>query len=96
MPVTATEAAPQQAAVSVADLEARSAAGEIIPLSQFPKRKGYPVALRSKWPGLVKSPYAQDKQMVDISRFGPDSAVRCPHSGKIFFTPPAGDAGPAR
>lgn len=95
-PAVAAEAAPQQLSVSVVDLEARSAAGEIIPLNQFPKRKGYPVALRSKWPGLVKSPYAQDKQMVDVTRFGPDSAVRCPHTGNIFFTPPAGDAGSGR
>ncbi|MFZ4694340.1 MAG: hypothetical protein ACOYMV_04355 [Verrucomicrobiia bacterium] len=86
---------PRQPAVSVAELEARSANGEIIPLDQFPKRKGYPVALRSKWTGLVKSPYAQDKQMVDVSRFSPDSAVRCPHTGQIFFTPPAADAGAA-
>ncbi|MCC7518146.1 MAG: hypothetical protein IT578_03055 [Verrucomicrobiae bacterium] len=86
-PVTTSEPAPAPA-VSVSELEARSTNGEILPLDLFPKRKGYPVALRSKWPGLVKSPYAQDKQMVDVSRFPPDSPVRCPHTGQIFFTPP--------
>ncbi len=88
-PGTAEANLPPQPAVPLAELEARSTNGEIIPLDQFPKRKGYPVALHSKWPGLVKSPYAQDKQMVDVSRFSPDSPVRCPHTGQIFFTPPA-------
>jgi hypothetical protein len=96
VPGNAVEATPApQPSASVAELEARSAAGEIIPLDQFPKRKGYPVALRSKWPGLVKSPYAQDKQMVDVSRFGPESPVRCPHTGQIFFTPGPSSTGAA-
>ncbi len=61
--------------------------GEQIPLSKLPTKKGYPYAIKTKWPGLVKSPYAQDKTLVDVSSMSSGSPARCPHTGKIFIVP---------
>ena len=58
-----------------------------IPLKDLPTKKGYPYAIKTKWPGLVKSPYAQDKTLVDVSSLAPGSPARCPHTGKIFIVP---------
>ena len=61
--------------------------GLIIPLDQLPKKKGYPYGIKTKWPGLVKSPYAQDKTLVDTGGIPSGKFVRCPHTGKIFVVP---------
>ena len=61
--------------------------GTIVPLEKLPKKKGYPYAIKTKWPGLVKSPYAQDKQLVDVSTMTSGTPARCPHTGKIFIVP---------
>jgi hypothetical protein len=61
--------------------------GEEIPLSKLPMVNGHPVAIKTKWPGLVKSPYAQKKQLVDVSEFKAGDAARCPHTGKAFIVP---------
>ncbi len=58
-----------------------------VPLDSLPKKKGYPYAIKTKWPGLVKSPYAQDKTLVDVSSLASGSPARCPHTGKIFIVP---------
>ena len=61
--------------------------GEQVPLNKLPTKKGYPYAIKTKWPGLVKSPYAQDKTLVDVSTMSSGSPARCPHTGKIFIVP---------
>ncbi|MBI4024424.1 MAG: hypothetical protein HY360_05545 [Verrucomicrobia bacterium] len=68
--------------------------GQIIPLKNLPAKKlrgvAYPYAIKTKWTksdGLVKSPYAQDKQLIDVSKYAPGDPVRCPHTGKIFIVP---------
>ncbi len=61
--------------------------GTLIPIDKLPKKKGYPYAIKTKWPGLVKSPYAQDKTLVDVSALSSGSPARCPHTGKIFIVP---------
>ena len=58
-----------------------------VPIKSLPTKKGYPYALKTKWSGLVKSPYAQDKIPVDVSGFVSGSFARCPHTGKIFVVP---------
>ena len=58
-----------------------------IPIKNLPTKNGYPYAIKTKWPGLVKSPYAQDKILVDVSTLKSDSPARCPHTGKIFIVP---------
>jgi len=60
---------------------------EIIPLKDLPTKDGYPYGIKTKWPGLVKSPYAQDKSLVDVSKFTPNTSAKCPHTGKIFVVP---------
>jgi hypothetical protein len=65
--------------------------GSPISLKDIPTKKingvSYPYAVKTKWPGLVKSPYAQDKTLVDVSTLSPGSLARCPHTGKIFVVP---------
>jgi hypothetical protein len=61
--------------------------GKVIPIKDLPTKKGYPYAIKTKWPGLVKSPYAQEKTLVDVSTLTPGSPARCPHTGKIFIVP---------
>lgn len=61
--------------------------GKIIPVKDLPTYKGYPYAIKTKWAGLVKSPYAQDQKLVDVGSLPPNSAARCPHTGKIFIVP---------
>jgi hypothetical protein len=58
-----------------------------IPLSKLPTKKGYPYAIKTKWPGLVKSPYAQDRTLVNVEGMTSGSPARCPHTGKIFIVP---------
>ncbi len=61
---------------------------KIVPLLEMPKdKKGYPYAIKTKWPGLVKSPYAQTKTLVDVSSMASGSHARCPHTWKIFTVP---------
>ncbi len=61
--------------------------GKTIPIKDLPTYKGYPYAIKTKWPGLVKSPYAQDQKLVDVSTLSANSPARCPHTGKIFIVP---------
>jgi hypothetical protein len=65
--------------------------GSVIPLKDLPTKKGngqsFPYAIKTKWPGLVKSPYAQEKTLVDVSTLSSGSFARCPHTGKIFVVP---------
>ncbi len=62
-----------------------------VPIEDLPTKKikgiAYPYAVKTKWTGLVKSPYAQDKQLVDVSTISSGSAARCPYTGKIFIVP---------
>jgi len=84
---------PQPSVTDVTDSEPSASAptddgsNRMIPIDQLPKKKGYPYAIKTKWPGIVKSPYAQDKQHVDVSKMSSGSAARCPHTGKIFIVP---------
>jgi hypothetical protein len=98
-PVMETQTPPQDPAatppttsvspVETAPTETPSAPsdGAIIPLKDIPTYKGYPFAIKTKWAGLVKSPYAQDKQVVDVGSTPKDTPMRCPHTGKIFIVP---------
>jgi len=43
-------------------------------------------------PGLVHSPYAGEKQLVDITGLKPGQEVKCPYSGKLFRVPPGAQA----
>lgn len=54
---------------------------------ELPTKKGLPYAIKTKWPGLVKSPYATDKTLVDVSTFPSGSFARCPHTAKTFVIP---------
>mgnify|MGYP001559268404 CR=1 FL=1 len=58
-----------------------------VDIDKLPKKKGYPYGIKTSTPGLVKSPYAADKALVDVSRFQSGNFVRCPHTGKIFVVP---------
>jgi hypothetical protein len=58
-----------------------------VPVKNLPTKKGHPYAIKTKWPGLVKSPFAQEKTLVDVGTLTPDSPARCPHTGKIFIVP---------
>lgn len=58
-----------------------------VDIDKLPKKKGYPYGIKTNTPGLVKSPYAPDKALVDVSRFQSGNFVRCPHTGKIFVVP---------
>lgn len=80
-----TNSAPVEAVMTTPPTDDGS--GQIIPLEKLPKKKGYPYAIKTKWPGLVKSPYAQDKQVVDVSSMSSGTPARCPHTGKIFIVP---------
>lgn len=79
-----TSSTQQQPAVQAST---DTSSDEPIPLKNLKTKKGYPYAIKTKWPGLVKSPYAQDKTLVDVSNLAPDSPARCPHTGKIFIVP---------
>jgi hypothetical protein len=37
--------------------------------------------------GIVTSPYAPERNYVDVSAFAPGSAVKDPYTGKIFLVP---------
>lgn len=58
-----------------------------VDIDKLPKKKGYPYGIKTNTSGLVKSPYAPDKALVDVSRFQSGNFVRCPHTGKIFVVP---------
>ena len=58
-----------------------------VDIDKLPKKKGYPYGVKTSTAGLVKSPYAPDKALVDVSRFQSGNFVRCPHTGKIFVVP---------
>ncbi len=58
-----------------------------VDIDKLPKKKGYPYGIKTSTTGLVKSPYAPDKELVDVSRFQSGNFVRCPHTGKIFVVP---------
>lgn len=62
-----------------------------IPIKDLPTKTvrgaAYPYAIKTKWPGLVKSPYAQDKQLVDVSANPTGTLMKCPFTGKIFVVP---------
>ena len=60
---------------------------EQVDIDKLPKKKGYPYGIKTTTAGLVKSPYAPDKALVDVSRFQSGNFVRCPHTGKIFVVP---------
>ncbi len=93
MPPPASGTTDQQPSVtsdqspSVVDGGALTDDGSIIPPDKLPMKKGYPYAIKTQWPGLVKSPYAQDKQLVDVSKMVSGSFARCPHTGKVFVVP---------
>ena len=57
-----------------------------IPIKDLPAKKGYPYAIKTRWPGVVRSPYAQDK-FLDVSKLAQGSFARCRHTGKIFVVP---------
>lgn len=65
--------------------------GQIIPIKDLPTKTirgtAYLYAIKTQWPGYVKSPYAQDKKLVDVSTFPSDTPVQCPHTRKIFIVP---------
>ncbi len=82
--VPSAETATQQ---QQAQVPTDTGSDQPIPLKELPTKKGYPYAIKTKWPGLVKSPYAQDKTLVDVSNLASGSPARCPHTGKIFIVP---------
>jgi superkiller protein 3 len=57
------------------------------PLESKEPAPTYPAAVKSRFPGKVKSPYAEDKIFVDVLKFEPGTPVKCPHTGKIFLVP---------
>jgi hypothetical protein len=63
--------------------EAAAAVGALLP-------EGLPMAGR---PGLVRSPYGQAHQLVDVSDLKVGDLVKCPFSGKAFRVPRLGAAG---
>lgn len=79
-----TNAAPVDASATTPPGEDTSSA--TIPLDKLPKKKGYPYAIKTKWAGVVRSPYAQDK-FVNVEGHPAGTPVRCPHTGKIFIVP---------
>ncbi len=86
MPTAVTSSDPSFQEGSIPTVDGDT--GQSIPIKDLPKGKGgYPYAIKTKWSGLVKSPYAQDKKVVDVSTLPSGSAARCPHTGKIFMVP---------
>lgn len=64
-------------------------AGSVVrPAGEIPE--GLPVEGR---PGLVRSPYGQPHQLVDVSDLKPGDLIKCPFSGKAFRVPKEGTAG---
>ena len=84
---TEKEMSPESSQKSTVQVPVDDGSGQIIPLKDLPKKKGYPYAIKTKWTGLVKSPYAQDKKLVDVNNLASGSPARCPHTGKIFIVP---------
>ena len=78
---TTTETTSESVAVPPMDT------GEMIPISKLPTKYGHPYAIRTQWPGLVKSPFAQDKKLVNVEGLASGTAARCPHTGKVFIVP---------
>lgn len=56
-------------------------------LGRTPAKKNYPYGIKSKWPGLITSPYAPDKTLIDCTTLKSGSLALCPHTGKIFIVP---------
>ena len=77
----------QAATTTTGDATAPSDGSAAVDIDKLPKKKGYPYGIKTNTPGLVKSPYAPDKALVDVSRFQSGNFVRCPHTGKIFVVP---------
>ncbi|MDD2706943.1 MAG: hypothetical protein PHV34_02955 [Verrucomicrobiae bacterium] len=82
-----SEPAPSQPSQPPPPPPTAADSNQIIPLDKLPKKSGYPFGIKTKWPGLVKSPYAQDKTLVDVGAMASGTPVRCPHTGKIFIVP---------
>jgi hypothetical protein len=80
---------PPDAETTTADAgaAATSDGDSTVDIDKLPKKKGYPYGIKTNTAGLVKSPYAPDKALVDVSRFQSGNFVRCPHTGKIFVVP---------
>jgi len=77
----------EQAAASDAEQTGAADGSGAVDIDKLPKKKGYPYGIKTSTTGLVKSPYAPDKALVDVSRFQSGNFVRCPHTGKIFVVP---------
>lgn len=58
-----------------------------VPIETIPKKDGYPYAIKTSKAGIVKSPWAQEAPLIDVSTFPQNSPVECPHTGKIFIVP---------
>jgi hypothetical protein len=54
--------------------------------ANLPRRSAYGIPVPGK-PGLVKSPYAPSKGLVDVRRYRKGAEVKCPFTGKIFVVP---------
>ena len=85
--VSSTNSAPVETAPQTVETPVDDGSGAIVPIKSLPTKKGYPYAIKTKWKGLVKSPYAQDKTLVDVSAMESGKPARCPHTGKIFYVP---------
>lgn len=64
-----------------------SAGTEVDPVASLPF--GSPVPGR---PGMVNSPYAQKRQLVDVTGMSPGETVKDPYTGKLFRVPPLPEA----
>lgn len=83
----AADSTEPSAATPAPQPAADEGSNQTIPIDKLPKKSGYPYGIKTKWPGLVKSPYAQDKTLVDVGAMASGTPVRCPHTGKIFIVP---------